>query len=234
MAALRVLSALVLKPALADLASAFERAQDRALAIGYDAAGRLKNRIAGGEVCDVAIIQRSALEGLARERKIAQDSIAVLARSGLAVAVREDAPKPKVDSAEALARTLLAARSVAYPDPAVGHASGVHFQAVIERLKIAQAVTVKAKLFDGTLAEFAAADEAEIAVTQPPEILAAPGYELAGWLPSELQNDEMFTWAAGASTGSKEPDAAAALVRFLASPTAASVFENCGMAPGTR
>jgi molybdate transport system substrate-binding protein len=103
---------------------------------------------------------------------------------------------------------------------------------VIEQLGIANEVNAKAKFVEGTVAEFAAQDSAEIIISQPMEILATPGYELVGWLPSELQDYEKFTCAAGVTTNSKEPGAANDLVQFLASPAAAAVLRAKGMQPG--
>jgi molybdate transport system substrate-binding protein len=223
-----------MKPAFDDLADAFVRATGHALAIDYDSAGAIQRRVQKGDVCDAVVIQKPAIEALQRQGKIAPGSIVVLARSGIAVAVRKGAPKPAVDSPDALKRTLLAARSIAYPDPARGHASGIHFERVLEQLGIAPTVRAKAKLFDSTFVDFAAGDEAEIAVTQPMEILAAPGYELAGWLPPELQDEEGFTWAAGVDANAKEPEAATTLIRFLSSPAAAAAIEAKGMMPMTR
>jgi len=80
---------------------------------------------------------------------------------------------------------LLEAKSIAYPVPDAGHASGLHFAGVIDRLGIAQQVNAKAKFMEGTGAEFAAGDSAEIIVSQRMEIIAMPGYKLVGWLPEE-------------------------------------------------
>jgi hypothetical protein len=44
--------------------------------------------------------------------------------------------KPDITSVEAFKRALLAARSIVYPDPAVGGASGTHFENVLDRLGI--------------------------------------------------------------------------------------------------
>ena len=85
---------------------------------------------------------------------------------------------------------------------------------------------------DGSVAEFAAQNTADMIISQPMEILATPGYVLVGWLPSELQDFEKFTWAVGITTVAKEPEAANALVRFLASPAAAAVIRARGMEPG--
>jgi molybdate transport system substrate-binding protein len=102
------------------------------------------------------------------------------------------------------------------------------------RLGIAEEVDAKAKFIEGTVAEFAAHDSADIVISQPMEILATPSYELVGWLPSELQDYEGFTWAAGITTNSKEPAAAKALVQFLTSPAAAAVIKVKGMEPAAK
>lgn len=229
-----LLSALVMKPALSELADAFSHRTGQTLTIIYDAAVPIRDRIRNGEAFDATIVQRQVLEMLAQEGAIEPDSVITLARSGIAMAAHTGKPKPATKPVEALKQTLLAATSIAYPDPAIGHASGLQFQEVIERLGISDTIRPKAKLMTGTLADFAMQDEAEIAITQPMEILATPGYELVGWLPPELQDAKKFTWGAGVTTNSKEPDTARALVRFLSSPAATSVIESWGMVPDGR
>ncbi len=206
---MKLLSALVMKPALTDLAGIFERTSGHKLTIAYDSAGAVTKRIQSGETVDTAIIQKPAIEALINEGKMASGSNVVLARSGVA-----------------------AAKSIAYPVPDAGHASGIHFLGVIERLGIVQQVNSKAKLMEGSVAEFAARDSADIVISQPMEILATPGYELIGWLPEELQDRERFTWAAGVTAHAKEPEAARALIQFLSSPAAAAVIKKKGMEPG--
>lgn len=229
---MNLLCALVLKPAMDDLAGTFVAASATPVAVDYDSAGAIGDRIRAGEPCDVAVVQKHLLESLQGEGRIAPGSIVVLARSGVAVAVRAGAGKPDVETAEALKRALLAAKSVAYPDPARGHASGIHFAAVVERLGIGAAVAAKAVLMTGSLVDYAdEGGDAELAITQPMEILATPGYTLAGLLPPELQDPEKFTWAAGIGAGARQPQAAEALIRFLASPAAASVIAAKGMTP---
>jgi len=228
---IRLLSALVMKPALGDLASVYARTTGHRLAVSFDTAGAVGSRIQDGEDCDVAIVQKPVLEALLQHGIIADSSIVTLARSGIAMAVLKGLPKPAIDSVEALKRSLLAANSIAYDDPDMGHASGVHFRSIIERLGIAQIINSKAKFMKRALAEFAARDQVEIVITQPMEILATPGYELVGWLPTELQDEKRFTWAAGVSAKASEPDAAKALIQFLSSPRAAPVFETKGMLP---
>ena len=228
----KLLSALVMKPALADLADNFERTSGHKLTIVYDSAGAVTKRIQSGEMADAALTQKPAIEALIKEGKIAFGSNVILARSGVGAAVRQGERKPDIGSVDALKRTLLAAKSIAYPVPDAGHASGIHFLGVIERLGIAQQVNAKAKFMEGTVAEFAARDSADIVISQPMEILATPGYELVGWLPEELQDRERFTWALGVTANAKEPEVARALIQFLSSPAAAAVIKVKGMEPG--
>ena len=148
----------------------------------------MTKRIQSGEPVDTAIIQKPAIEALIKEGKMASGSNVVLARSGVAAAVRQGAPKPDIASVDSFKRALLEAKSIAYPVPDAGHASGIHFLGVIERLGIVQKVNSKAKFMEGSVAEFAAHDSADIVISQPMEILATPGYELIGWLPEELQD----------------------------------------------
>jgi len=233
-AEVKVLSAAVLKPALNELAPEFERASGHTLAISYESAGIVRKHVEAGDAADVVIIQRPVVEMLAKQGTIVARSVATLARSGVALGVPAGRPKPDVSSVEALKRSLLAEKSIAYPDPGLGHASGIHFRGVLDRLGIRREVDAKAKLMKGTVAEFAAHDSADVIVSQPMEILATPGYELAGWLPEELQERARFTWSAGVPAAAKAADAGEALIRFLVSPAAAQVIKRRGMEPGER
>jgi len=228
-AEITLVSAAVMKPALAELAGEFERASGHKLIVRLESAGAVRKRIQAGEPADAAIIQRPVVEALAREGRILPGSTVTLARSGIAVAVPKGSPKPDISSVEALKRSLLAARSISYPDPAMGHASGIQFRAVLQRLGIADEVNAKARLQKGTFAESPPEDHADLGITQPMEILATPGFELVGWLPAELQDYERFTWAAGVTANAMEPAAAEALIRFLSSSAAAAVIRKKGM-----
>jgi molybdate transport system substrate-binding protein len=61
-------------------------------------------------------------------------------------------------------------------------------------------------------------------------VLIAPGVELAGSFPAELQQDLVFTAAVAADSGNA--DAAKAFLAFLTSPAATSVIRARGMIPG--
>src|SRR5207249_7378262 len=90
------------------------------------------------------------------------------------VFVRKGAAKPDISSADGFKRSMLAARSIAYPDPAGGGASGIYVASLLERLGIAVEMRPKTKLLPPTEVLYAsvASGEVEIGFNQISEILA--------------------------------------------------------------
>src|SRR5258708_36679474 len=163
----------------------------------------------------------------AQGKVVAGDRI-VIAKVGVGAFVRKGAAKPDVSSADAFNRSMLAARSIAYPDPAGGGASGIYVASLLDRLSIAEEMKPKTKLFPPTEVLYAsvASGEVEIGFNQISEILAQPTVELAGPLPSAIQNYTQF--APGILTGTSQPDAARALVTFLSTPATQTVLNAKG------
>src|SRR5215831_10712793 len=188
-----LLAARVLRPILAEAVPDFEATTGYKLVIDYDTAGGVTKRIAGGEHVDVAITQKPDIRTLSDKGRIESSSIVAIARSGVAVGVPKSAPKPDIASVPAFKSALLAARSIAYPDPAIGNASGVLFRRVIEQLGVSADVDAKAIVWQMPFVEWAAHNTADLAITQPTDILGAPSFELVGWLPDELQDYDAFT-----------------------------------------
>jgi len=169
-----------------------------------------------------------------KDGKAAVSHVVVIARSGIAVAVRKGAPKPDISSPEALKRTLLAAKSIKYSDPAAGGASGNHFTKVIERLGIANEMrpkTILAKPGDDT-GVLVANGQAELGVHQFQVLVSVAGIEIVGPLPGDLQDTIIF--AAAIMRGAKSPEASKALVDFLRTPESAAAIKAKGMEPAGR
>jgi molybdate transport system substrate-binding protein len=228
-----VLSAVAVKSPLDDLAANFERSTGDKLTISYATAGEVIRRIRGGESADVTILPKPRMDELVQEGKIPPGSTANFASTTVGVAVRAGAPKPDISSPDALRRSLLAAKSISYADPAKGGASGVHFAHVLDRLGIADEIKTKTKLVSGPEApDLAARGEVEIAVAMVPEILPVRGVDLVGPLPQELQNKADFSYVAGTLAGAKQPAAAKALIQFISGPAAAPVVKSKGLEPG--
>jgi len=200
--------------------------------VANDTVGALTKRIAGGEAFDVAVLTPKAVDDLAKEGKFVAGSRANLARVGVGVVVKDGTPKPDISSVASFKQALLAAKSVAYIDPAAGGSSGIYVAGLLDKLGIAGEVKPKAKLIPGgAVAEHVAKGEAELGIHQISEILPVKGVTLVGPLPAEIQNYTVY--AAGVGAHAKESDAAKALLKALTSPAAAEVLKSKGMEPAS-
>ena len=148
--------------------------------------------------------------------------------------MRKGAARPDISTPEALRRTLLAAKSISYTDPASGGTSGVYFSALLERLGIAAEMKAKTRHppNSGFAARLLVSGEAELAVQQSSELMSVPGVELLGPLPAGLQSITQF--AAAVPTAARQPEAGRALIRYLQSPRAAAVMKQKGLEPVAR
>jgi molybdate transport system substrate-binding protein len=209
---------------------AFEQQTGHKIVVDNDTVGALTRRIEGGEAFDVAVLTPNAVQDLAAKGKIDAGSRATLARVGVGVMVKAGAPKPDVSTVEAFKQALLAAKSVAYIDPASGGSSGIYFDGLLTKLGLAEQVKAKAKLKKGGyVADLIVSGEAELGVHQISEIVPHAAVTFVGPLPTEIQNYTVY--AAGIASAAREKDAAAALVRFLAGPTGAAALKERGLEP---
>jgi molybdate transport system substrate-binding protein len=230
-AEINVLASTALTGIMARLIPDFEHASGHKVTIAYQASGAALARIEKGEVMpDIAIVTGPGVDALISHGKMVAGSRQDIARLGMGVAVRAGAPKPDIGTPEALKQALLAARKIAYSDPAGGGASGILFAKVLDQLGIAEAVRDKTLLTTGPVGAVVASGEAELGVQQIPELKAVPGVEIVGPLPPPLQTITVLS--AGVGSGSKQPDAARAFLTFLAAPDAKSVIAATGMEPG--
>ena len=191
------------------------------------AANAIPVRLARGEWADVLIVVGYALDDEINAGNVASGSKVEFARSAIAIAVREGAPKPDISTVEALRQTLLAAKSIVYPDSA----SGVYIGSeLFSRLGIEERVRSKSRMIPAErVANVVANGEAEIGFQQVVELLPVKGVTVVGSLPAEVQRYTVFS--GGIATNAKNPDGAEALIRFLSSPDAAAAIERTGLEP---
>jgi len=231
-AEIKVLASGSLKGALSRLAPEFQKSSGHTATIEYGPAGAIAGRIQKDDAADVVIVSRSQIEKLARDGKVRFESLVNVAGIALGVAVRKGAPKPDISSVEAFKRALLSARSIGYRDPATGSTSGTYAASLLERLGIAEELKPKLRLdrTEGDVPEnvflVVARGEIEMQIGQITEIVIAPGVDLAGPLPSEIQNTTVM--AAGIAATSRAPEAAHAFIRFISSPSARAVLKATG------
>jgi molybdate transport system substrate-binding protein len=187
----------------------------------------IPSRLARGEPVDIVILAAPALDELIKQGKVIPGSRVDLVRSTIGMSVRAGAPKPDISTVEALKRTLLEAKSIAYS----ASASGVYLSTVLfPRLGIWDEIKGKSKRIESErVGTIVARGDAEIGFQQVSELLPIPGIDYVGPLPPEVQQVTIFS--AGIAVGSKEPDAARTLVKYLSSPSAAPVIAKTGLEP---
>ncbi len=190
-------------------------------------ADSIPSRLERGEAVDVVIVADDALGLLIKSGRVLADSRVELARSSIGMAVRKGAPKPDISSVQALTRTLLQANSIAYS----ASVSGLYLSTeLFQRLGIADQVLSKSRRIDRErVGAVIARGEAEIGFQQTSELLAEPGIDYVGPLPPEVQRVTVFS--AGVAIGSRNPAAARALIRFLASSEVAGIVAKTGLEP---
>jgi len=227
-AEINVLSAVALHPAIDALIPDFEKSSGHKVTVAYGTAGGVAERVQKGESVDLVISAAPRIDQLQAQGKVVAGDRVIIAKVGVGAFVRKGAAKPDISSADAFKRSMLAARSIAYPDPAGGGASGIYVASLLERLGIAEEMKPKTKLLPPTEALYGsvASGDVEIGFNQISEILAQPTVELAGPLPSAIQNYTQF--APGIVTGSSQADAARALASFLSSPPAQAILKAKG------
>ncbi|WP_233809662.1 substrate-binding domain-containing protein [Paraburkholderia sp. HP33-1] len=221
-------------PAYRELGPQFEEATgDTLFTIWGPAEGTAVNaipvRLARGEWADVLIVVSDALDHHINAGTVVPGSKVDFARSPIGVAVREGATKPDISSADALRRTLLAAKSIVYPHSE----SGVYIgNELFARLGIEGSVKSRSRMVpDERVATIVANGEAELGLQQVVELLPVKGVTVVGSLPAELQRYTMYS--GGIATAAKNPAGAEALIRFLSSPEAAPAIARTGLEPLT-
>jgi molybdate transport system substrate-binding protein len=210
---MKVLCTNGLKTVMLELVPKFERTSGTKLTITWGSAAGLVKELESGAAADLAILTAESIDDLIKRGKVVAGSRVDLARSGIGIAVRKGASKPDIGSPDALKQTLLAAKSVAHSKTGM---SGIYFPTVLARLGITDAMKLKIVMPEpGTpVGEVVAKGGAEIGVQQISELLPVTGVEVVGPLPAELQKITIFS--AGILAAAKEPDAAKALVTFVA------------------
>jgi molybdate transport system substrate-binding protein len=229
-AEIKVLSAGGIRPPMEQLIPQFERASGHKVSTKFVGGQAVSREMGAGAPFDVIIAPPNVIEDLVKAGKVAAATRNEVARAGVGVGVRAGAPKPDIGSVESFKRTLLGAKSVAF---AKDGSAGTHFQGVVERLGISKEMepklkrTTAADIANGA-AMLVARGEAEIAVAAVAALFAS-GVDFVGPLPSELQTYIQFVAAVGAAA--KEPQAGAALIKFITAPAAATAYKAKGMEP---
>jgi molybdate transport system substrate-binding protein len=225
-AEIRVLSSVGMRSVLEQLQPGFERSTGHKLSIAFGSAAPLKRQIDDGAAFDVAVLTASQLADLATSGKVAAGSAATIARTGLGLAARKDAPSADIRSPNKLKRVLLAAKSVAYSREGQ---SGIAAAAVLEKLGIAEQMKsrIDIETRPGGSVTAVVEGKAELGFGLLSEIVPEPAVKLLGAMPGDFQS--YVTFAAGASANAGDAAAARALVEYMRSAAVQSTLAARGM-----
>jgi molybdate transport system substrate-binding protein len=227
-AELEVLAGGAMTEPLKELATQFEIASGHKLVFSFGTTPELIKLATSGGPFDLGIVPVDVMKDAAAKVRFASGPTTNIARVGLGVAVRSGAHKPDISTPDALKQTLLKAQSIA-TIPA--SATGTQVLRVFESLGISEAMKTKTKAqpTPAQIVQVVANGEVELGVFLL-NVLTAPGLDVVGPFPAELQQEVVFTAAVTANT--KQAEAAKAFITYLTTSAATAVIKTKGMNPG--
>jgi molybdate transport system substrate-binding protein len=205
----------------------FEQASGHRLEIFFGTTPNLVKETTSGKPFDVGVVPVEVMQDASARAKFVAGPTNDIASVGLGVAVRSGTPKPEIGTPDALKATLLKARSIAsIPESATGYS----IARVFDRLGITEAMKAKMKAQPDPahVVAVVAKGEVELGIFLL-NVLTAPGVDVVGPFPAELQQNVVFTAAVASQT--KDASAAKALIEYLKSPAAVTIIKSKGMNP---
>jgi molybdate transport system substrate-binding protein len=217
------------RAAIEQLIPGFEQKSGYKVKATFGSGGATKKQVVQGDPFDVPIVQPPFQDVIASGNVLAGTETP-LASVAVGVAVRKGARKPDISTPAAVKKTLLAAKSIAYPDASSGAAAGVSFNQTLNKLGIVDQMKPKIKPAQGGAGAMtmAAKGDVEIGLTFLSE-MSDPGIDIVGPLPREISPPTVLVGFV--STHAKNPAAAKALLAYLSSPEAAAVYKAQRMQP---
>jgi molybdate transport system substrate-binding protein len=212
----------------------FTQATGHRIKATFDTVGAQRERVEKGERPDVVILSSAAITQLSKLGLIDATSVGDIGdvQVGIAISANassnaKDSRVPDISTPDALRKTLVAATSIAYADPARGATAGTHFAKVLTALGIREDVAARTTVlpFGVDVIDAIATGKYEIGVSQSSEIVQHKGVRYVGALPPPYRLGTRYQVAA-----LKDRAVAASLIAFFQTSAARDAMQASGFA----
>jgi len=227
-AEIKVLSAGAVEPGLRAFAQLVHAQTGHDLAIQFNTAPRIAERLGAGETFHILISPPAVIDQAIGNGKVVAESRIAVGRVGVGIVVRSDAPAPDVATVDALKQSLLGTDAVVYNTASTGlyldrlfEKMGVLDQLKPKTTRYADGAAVMEHLLKtkGNVLGFGAMTE--IRQYEP------KGLRLVGPLPADVQNHTSYE--AALMTGASAAGPAKAALAILATPAGRAAFASAGV-----
>jgi molybdate transport system substrate-binding protein len=219
-----MVSSMATRGLLAALAARFQQQTSRAVTTEAAGGVDVAKRVEAGEAVDVVVLASNAIDKLIASGRLYPGRVDVV-QSGIAMAVRKGASLPAIATEEDVKRAVLDAESVSYSTGP----SGQYLESLFSRWGIMEKVRPRIVVPPPGIPVGSLVAEGKVALgfQQLSELANLKGVTVLGLLPESIQS--MTVFSGGVSTGSDSPDAARALLAFLAAPGVSELKKQHGM-----
>lgn len=176
---------------------------------------------------DLVMTDRAAMDRLVARRRVDPTTLVELGQSFIAMAVKDGAPKPKIDTVNALRDTLMKAESVGYANSPTGMYLS-HW--LFPHMKLDQNFVLKSEAISAEPVGHAVArGDAQLGFQQLSELKAVPGIDIVGLIPDSVQ--QMVLYSGAVMNDSSHPKEAQALLHYMKSSEGRAAIQMSGLKP---
>ena len=201
-------------------------ARDLSQPVITEAAGGVDvaRRVQAGEAVDIVVLASDAIDRLITGGRLQTGSRVDLVKSGIAVAVRNGAPRYDISSEDSVKNAVLSASTLSYSTGP----SGTYLRRLFERWGVLETIGNKIVVPPpgvpvGTLI---AKGECELGFQQMSELVSLQGIDLLGPLPASIQSITVFSGAI--CTRCENQKAARSVLDYMSSPPAVQLHRRYG------
>ncbi len=222
---LKLLSSMATREVLRELGSQFQNSTAQPVVTQAAGGVDVAKRVQSGEPMDVVVLASNVIDKLIGEGKVLAGSRVDLVKSGVAIAVRAGARKPDIATPDAVKRAVLNAATLSYSTGP----SGVYLEKMFERWGILDQLRSRIVVPPPgvPVGSLVANGAVELGFQQLSELMHLPGIAVLGPLPPAIQTLTIFS--GGICASCSQPEAARALLNYMASPAAADIKQQHGM-----